>query len=87
MSFDVDLTLQRGERTIACRFSAAAGITALVGPSGAGKSSVLEAMAGLLRPVAGLSLIPICRGRRIEGFVTGLTAGPLNKKEKGAPVS
>ena len=53
MSFDVDLTLQRGERTIACRFSAAAGITALVGPSGAGKSSVLEAMAGLLRPVAG----------------------------------
>lgn len=53
MSFDIDLALQRGERTIACRISAAAGITALVGPSGAGKSSVLEAIAGLLRPVAG----------------------------------
>lgn len=53
MSFDIDLTLQRGERTIACRFAAPAGITALVGPSGAGKSSVLEAIAGLLRPSAG----------------------------------
>ncbi|WP_298191400.1 ATP-binding cassette domain-containing protein [Novosphingobium sp.] len=53
MSFDIDLALQRGERTITCRFSAAAGITALVGPSGAGKSSVLEAISGLLRPVAG----------------------------------
>ncbi len=53
MSFDIDLTLRRGERTIACRFTAPAGITALVGPSGAGKSSVLEAMAGLLRPEAG----------------------------------
>lgn len=53
MSFDIDLTLRRGERTIACRFVAPAGITALVGPSGAGKSSVLEAIAGLLRPAAG----------------------------------
>jgi molybdate transport system ATP-binding protein len=53
MSFDIDLTLQRGGRTIACRFTAPAGITALVGPSGAGKSSVLEAIAGLLQPVAG----------------------------------
>ncbi|WP_421848457.1 ATP-binding cassette domain-containing protein [Novosphingobium sp.] len=53
MSFDIDLTLKRGERTIACRFAAPTGITALVGPSGAGKSSVLEAIAGLLRPTAG----------------------------------
>ncbi|MBX9665301.1 ATP-binding cassette domain-containing protein [Novosphingobium sp.] len=53
MSFDIDVTLQRGERVIACRFTAPAGITALVGPSGAGKSSVLEAIAGLLRPGAG----------------------------------
>lgn len=53
MSFDIDVTLQRGERAITCRFTAPAGITALVGPSGAGKSSVLEAIAGLLRPSAG----------------------------------
>jgi molybdate transport system ATP-binding protein len=53
MSFDIDMTLRRGERTIACRFSAPGGITALIGPSGAGKSSVLEAIAGLLKPVDG----------------------------------
>ena len=53
MSFDIDITVQRGTRTIACRFSSPAGITALVGPSGVGKSSVLECIAGLLRPQAG----------------------------------
>jgi molybdate transport system ATP-binding protein len=53
MSFDIDLTLRRGERTIACRFAVSGGVTALVGPSGVGKSSVLEAIAGLLRPEAG----------------------------------
>lgn len=53
MSFEIDVALRRGERTIGCRFTAPAGITALVGPSGVGKSSVLEAIAGLLRPEAG----------------------------------
>jgi molybdate transport system ATP-binding protein len=53
MSFEIDVTLRRGERTIGCRLTAPAGITALVGPSGVGKSSVLEAIAGLLRPEAG----------------------------------
>ncbi len=57
MSFDIDATLQRGERAISCRFTAPAGITALVGPSGVGKSSVLEAIAGLLRPTAGRILV------------------------------
>ncbi len=57
MSFDIDATLQRGERAIPCRFTAPAGITALVGPSGVGKSSVLEAIAGLLRPTAGRILV------------------------------
>jgi molybdate transport system ATP-binding protein len=53
MAFEIDVEIQRGPRRIACRFAAPAGITALVGVSGAGKTSVLEAIAGLLRPADG----------------------------------
>jgi molybdate transport system ATP-binding protein len=53
MAFEIDIAVQRGPRRIACRFAAPAGITALVGVSGAGKTSVLEAIAGLLRPAEG----------------------------------
>lgn len=60
MSFDVDIALRRGETSIAARFSAPAGITALFGPSGAGKTSVLQAAAGLLK---------LAHGRIVAGDV------------------
>ena len=53
MSFDVSVELALGDRRIACELASDARLTALVGPSGVGKSSVLNAIAGLLRPVAG----------------------------------
>lgn len=53
MCFEVDLTIRRGERLIACAFASDAGATVLVGASGAGKTSVLHAIAGLVRPDAG----------------------------------
>lgn len=53
MSLDVDVTLARGQRRIAARFATGSGVTALFGPSGAGKTSVLDAIAGLLRPASG----------------------------------
>lgn len=53
MSFEVSVTLMRGSRRIECTFSASAGLTALFGPSGAGKTSVLDAIAGLIRPAEG----------------------------------
>jgi molybdate transport system ATP-binding protein len=53
MSFDVDIAIARGERIIRTAFRAAGGLTALFGPSGAGKTSVLEAVAGLVRPIEG----------------------------------
>lgn len=53
MSFDVDVTRRLGEAEIACRFEAADGLTVLFAPSGAGKTSVLNMIAGLLRPDAG----------------------------------
>ena len=36
MAFDVDITLQRGARTIAAQFATPGGLTALFGPSAAG---------------------------------------------------
>lgn len=43
-----------GDFALDVAFAAGAGITALVGPSGAGKSTVLAAVAGMLRPDAGM---------------------------------
>jgi molybdate transport system ATP-binding protein len=49
----VDAEKQLGAFNIAVRFEAARGATALFGPSGAGKTSVVNMIAGLLRPDRG----------------------------------
>jgi len=53
MSFDVALTHRIGDRAIELAFVSDARLTALVGPSGAGKTTVLNCIAGLIRPDAG----------------------------------
>ena len=53
MSFEVNLRLQLGDAEIALDFVSTEKLTALVGPSGVGKTSVLNAIAGLLRPARG----------------------------------
>ncbi|MCW3835767.1 ATP-binding cassette domain-containing protein [Sphingomonas canadensis] len=53
MSFDIAVTRRVGDGEIACRIAPADGLTVLFGPSGAGKTSVLNMVAGLLRPDAG----------------------------------
>jgi molybdate transport system ATP-binding protein len=53
MSFDVDVARTIGRARIELRFSVGGGLTVLFGPSGAGKTSVLNMIAGLLRPERG----------------------------------
>ncbi len=50
---EVDASLARAGFTLAVNFSAGDGITALFGESGAGKSTVLNLVAGLIRPDRG----------------------------------
>jgi molybdate transport system ATP-binding protein len=49
----VEIEKQLGGLNIAARFQAAGGVTALFGPSGAGKTSLVNMIAGLLRPDRG----------------------------------
>lgn len=53
MSFDVDVSRRLGDRDMRQSFSAGEGLTVLFGPSGSGKTSVLNMIAGLLRPDQG----------------------------------
>jgi molybdate transport system ATP-binding protein len=53
MAFDLDLTKRLGETEIALKLEAGEGLTVLFGPSGVGKTSVLNMVAGLLRPDGG----------------------------------
>ncbi|WP_294357372.1 ATP-binding cassette domain-containing protein [uncultured Sphingomonas sp.] len=51
MSFDVDVTGRGGQ--ISARFVVPGGVTVLFAPSGAGKTSVLDMIAGLVKPDRG----------------------------------
>jgi molybdate transport system ATP-binding protein len=53
MSFDLTLRHRIGQRDIALDLASDAALTALVGASGAGKSTVLNCIAGLVRPDSG----------------------------------
>lgn len=53
MSFEIRVERRLGERTVGVDLSAEAPLVALFGPSGAGKTSILNMVAGLLRPDRG----------------------------------
>lgn len=77
MSFDVDLSLRRGDRDIVARFAGGAGVTVLVAPSGAGKTSVLDAIAGLLRPTRGRVVVG---GETLFDTVAGIDLPPERRR-------
>lgn len=72
MSFEIAITLRRGSRDLRYAFTAGPGLTALFGPSGVGKTSLLDAVAGLLRPdgghirVAGTTLYDAASGMNLK---------------------
>jgi molybdate transport system ATP-binding protein len=55
----VDIEKRLGEFTVAAKFEAADGVTALFGPSGSGKTSIVNMVAGLVTPDRGRIL---CNG-------------------------
>lgn len=77
MSFELDVRLVRSGRTIASRFVAGPGITALSGPSGAGKTTVLDMVAGLLCPDAGRIVIA---GTVLFDSATGVNLPPERRR-------
>lgn len=77
MAFDLDVTKRLGETDVALRLEAGEGITVLFGPSGVGKTSVLNMVAGLIRPD---------RGHVRVGGVTlfdGATDVPVERRRAG----
>jgi len=53
MFFEIDIEIRRAGRKVSGDFKALSGLTALFGASGSGKTSVLDAVAGLLKPGRG----------------------------------
>ena len=72
----VDLEMTLGEFPLAAKFDSKAAVTALFGPSGAGKSSVINAIAGLLKPERGRIVIA---GRTLYDSERGINV-PAHKR-------
>ncbi len=53
MSLDVDIAMRLGAFALQARFATDPGVTALFGRSGSGKTSIVNAIAGLIRPQRG----------------------------------
>ena len=74
--FDVDVTLRREDFTGRFGFVATGAATALIGPSGQGKTSLLLAIAGLVRPLAGHVRI---NGRTLFDATAGVDLSPRDR--------
>jgi len=75
MSFDIDVRVRRGDRTVTAAFKTGGGVTALFGPSGVGKTTILHAVAGLLTPDTGR----ICVNARVM-FGANINLAPHERR-------
>lgn len=76
---EVDLHLKLARFALDARFASAAGVTALYGRSGAGKTTIVNAIAGLLRPDSGTIVID---GVRLYDSARGI-AMPVAQRRVG----
>lgn len=77
MSFEVDVERCFGERRLVANFKAREGVTALFGPSGVGKTTVLNLIAGLLRPDRGTIAVD---GRILFDSVAAINIAPQHRQ-------
>lgn len=79
MSLHVDIKAQLGAFALDVQFTAPMGVTVLFGPSGCGKSSVINAIAGLIRPDQGQI---ICESRPLFDSVARVNL-PAHRRRMG----
>ncbi len=77
MSFEIDIHRRLGDYQVAVNFAAHEAVVALFGPSGIGKTSILNMVAGLLRPEAGRIVIG---GDVMFDHATGINLPPDQRR-------
>jgi molybdate transport system ATP-binding protein len=77
MSFEINVAKRLGEASVALDLTAGDGLTVLFGPSGIGKTSVLNMVAGLLRPDAGRIAVA---GRILFDSAAGIDVAPQHRR-------
>ena len=77
MSFEIAVERQLGDVRIAADFAGNGGLTALFGPSGSGKSSILNMVAGLLKPDRGRIVVG---GETLFDSVAGIDLPPEKRR-------
>jgi molybdate transport system ATP-binding protein len=77
MSFEIRVAKRLGEASVALDLTAGEGLTVLFGPSGIGKTSVLNMVAGLLRPDAGRIAVA---GRILFDSAAGIDVAPQHRR-------
>nr|WP_308461773.1 ATP-binding cassette domain-containing protein [Sphingomonas folli] len=71
------MSAARGDASVGARFAVGEGLTVLVGPSGAGKTSLLDMIAGLLRPSRGHVRVG---GRTLYDSASGIDLPPERRR-------
>ncbi|MGY4399029.1 molybdate transport system ATP-binding protein [Sphingomonas sp. UYAg733] len=77
MSFEIDVARRLGDTDIALSLAAEQGLTVLFGPSGVGKTSILNMVAGLLRPDRGTIRVD---GETLFDAATGVDVAPERRR-------